>query len=120
MKTRLVLKPGQRGTKRLADIYGDALLCIRFRYDETTRKRLKTVELIVEKSDWNPPPPRYASDVLVPVRIEASNMALRAQVKAVGGKWNPEKLLWFVTYGKIAGSPLEKHLHIDDKDKPRK
>jgi len=51
---------------------------------------------------------------------EASNMPLRAQVKAVGGKWNPEKLLWFVTYGKIAGSPLEKHLHIDDKDKPRK
>jgi hypothetical protein len=34
MKTRLTLKAGDTGTKRLTDIYGDALLCIRYRYDE--------------------------------------------------------------------------------------
>ena len=45
MKTRLTLKPGQEGTKRLVEKYGDALVCIRFRYDVKNGKRLKTVEL---------------------------------------------------------------------------
>ena len=49
MKTRLTLKPGQRGTKSLAEKYGDALLCVRFRYDAELRQRLKTVELIIQK-----------------------------------------------------------------------
>ena len=69
MKTRLTLKPGQEGTKRLVKKYGEALVCIRFRYDEKTGKRLKTVELIEEQADWTPPPPRFASDTLVPLRI---------------------------------------------------
>ena len=130
MKTRLVLKPGQKGTKQLTDKYGDALYCVRFRYDEKTGKRFKTVELIVEQADWLPPPPKYHPDTLVPLRIEAANMPLRAKVKAVGGKWFPEELLWYVRYGAIVGGPLEKHidnsknpvkskkhLHIDNRDK---
>jgi hypothetical protein len=34
MKTRKHLKPGQMGTKRFVTQYGDALLCVRYRYDE--------------------------------------------------------------------------------------
>jgi len=63
IKTRLILKPGQKGTKRLTDKYGDALVCIRFRYDAESRQRLKTVELIVEKADWTPPAPKYSADI---------------------------------------------------------
>ena len=113
MKTRLILKPGQKGTKRLLEKYGDALLCIRFRYDEKTGKRLKTVELIEEQIDWTPPPPRYAPETLVPLRVAASDMSLRAKVKAAGGKWQPEEQLWYVRYDAIAGGPLEKHIHVD-------
>lgn len=114
MKTRLILKPGQRGTKRLVEKYGDALVCVRFRYDAGSRQRLKTIELIVERSDWTPPPPRYAANTLVPLRIEGYEMELRRQAKSAGGRWNPEKQMWFVSYGKIAGTPLEKHIHVDD------
>jgi hypothetical protein len=74
---------------------------------------LKTVELIVERTEWTPPPPRYTADALVPLRIEAVDMQLRYQVKAAGGRWNPEKKLWLVKYGNIAGTPLERHIHID-------
>lgn len=115
MKTRLILKPGQKGTKRLTETYGDALICIRFRYDEVTRQRLKTVELIIEKSDWTPPPPRFHANELVPLRIAGYELDLRAQAKDAGAKWHPDKQLWFVQYGKIAGSQLEKHIHIDNK-----
>ena len=113
MKTRLILKPGQRGTKRLVEKYGDALLCVRFRYDEKTRQRFKTIELIVEKTGWTPTKRQYKSDELVPLRIEAFDLPMRSQAKAAGGRWNPEKRLWFVKYGKIAGSALEKHIYVD-------
>ena len=70
MKTQLILKPGQKGTKGLTEKYGDALVCVRFRYDAELRQRLKTVELVVERRDWTPPPSRYAADALVPLHIE--------------------------------------------------
>jgi hypothetical protein len=54
-------------------------------------------------------------NTLVPLRIEVADMPTRLQAKAAGGRWNPEKKLWFVKYGKIAGTPLEKHIHIDDR-----
>lgn len=113
MKTRLTLKPGQKGTKQLSDKYGDALFCIRFRYDEKTGKRFKTVELIVEQIGWTPPQPKYQPETLVPLQIEAANTSMRAKVKAAGGRWFPEELLWYVRYGAIAGGPLEKHIRTD-------
>lgn len=107
VKTRLILKPGQRGTKSPAKKYGDALLCVRFKYDQESRQRLKTVELIVEKIGWTPPPPRYTVDTLVPLQIKATDMNARFQAKAAGGRWNTEKQLWLVKYGKIAGTSLQ-------------
>ena len=115
MRTRLILKPGQRGTKSLTKKYGDTLLCVRFRYDAESRQRLKTVELIVEREAWTPPLPRYTADTLVPLHINVADMQARLQAKAAGGRWNPEKQLWFLRYGNIAGTPLEKHIHIDAK-----
>jgi hypothetical protein len=117
MKTRLILKPGQRGTKALAKKYGDNLVCVRFRYDEVTRQRLKTIELVVERANWEPPEPKYSPSRPVPLRIEGYELELRSQVKAAGGRWNPEKQLWFVKFGNIAGTPLEKHIHVDTYDK---
>jgi hypothetical protein len=116
MKTRLILKPGQKGTKRLTEKYGTALICVRFRYDAERQKRLNTVELIEEECDWIPPPARFAANDLVPLRIAASNMVLREKVKAVGGKWVPDEKLWYVRYGAIIGGVLEKHIHVDNKD----
>lgn len=54
MRTRLHLKPGQRGTKRLSEKYGEQLVCVRYRYDDATKKRYKTVELIVDVAEWAP------------------------------------------------------------------
>ena len=110
MRTRLVLKQGQRGTKQLSEKYGDDLLYVRFRYDAETRQRLKTVELIVERTEWAPPQPRYDADTLLPLRINPVDMQARLQVKPAGGRWDPEKKLWFIKYGKIAGTQLEKHI----------
>ena len=52
MRARLILKPGQRGTKKLCAEYGERLVCVRYRYDEKRHKRLETVELVVVEVDW--------------------------------------------------------------------
>jgi len=113
MKTRLILKAGQPGTKRLVEKYGNNLLCVRFKYDAKTQQRLKTVELIVERTEWTPLR-HYADDAVVPVRIGFSEKQLIESAKAAKGRWNPEARLWFIRYGKIKGTPLEKHIHIDE------
>lgn len=115
VKIRLSLKPGQRGTKTLTEQYGKDLVCIRFRYDAKTRQRLKTVELIIERMPWSPPPSPYSAETLLPLRIGISELSMRRQAKAAGARWDPEKKLWYVAYGKIAGTDLEKHIYVDDR-----
>ena len=54
MKSRLNLKPGQKGTKKLVEKYGASLLCVRYRYDEERGIRRTTVELMEEEVPWRP------------------------------------------------------------------
>lgn len=54
MQTRLSLRPGQKGTKKLVIEYGDKLVAVRYRYDRERQRRYKTVELVVEESAWSP------------------------------------------------------------------
>src|SRR6185503_18147004 len=58
VETRLTLRPGQNGTKKLLDRYGERLVRVRYLYDPQAGRRLKTVELIVESIAWRPRPRR--------------------------------------------------------------
>lgn len=113
MITRLKLKPGQKGTKKLLAEHGDALVCVRYRHDEASRTRMKTVELIVEKTAWRPAARKFADNDLVPVRIGFADNDLREKAKAAKGRWDPEKRLWFIRFGKMKGTDLEKHIVLD-------
>jgi len=113
MKTRVILKPGQKGTKRLVEQYGEALICVRYRYDTENQKQYKTVEIIVSESEWTPPPAKYPDGTLVSLKIGINEMTLQNQVRAVGGRWDKEKRLWLVPYGCIAGTKLEKFIAVE-------
>jgi hypothetical protein len=105
MQTRLTLRPGQRGTKKLIAEYGDKLLCIRYRYDPQRKKRYKTVELIVEEIDWKPKP-----DALVAVKVEWGETELGRQVRRAGGNWNAAKKVWEMRYDRAVELGLEKRI----------
>jgi hypothetical protein len=47
-------------------------------------------------------------------RVLYTAKALRERLKAAGGRWSPEEKLWRVRYGKISGTTLGKHIHIDE------
>lgn len=101
MRTRLTLTPGLPGTKALVAEYGDQLICVRYRYDAERRKRYKTVELIVEEVPW------YPAGAVVMVRLAADEAALRAQVEAAGGRWNPQRALWELEHDAAARLGLQ-------------
>lgn len=113
MTARTKLLPGQKGTKSLVAEYGDALLCVRYRYDEQSHTRMKTVELIIEKKPWTPTKHRLTDDEVVPVRIGFDEKVLREQAKAAQGKWDPDAKAWYIPYGKIKGTELEKLIILE-------
>ena len=120
MITKLKLKPGQRGTKKLAEEYGNTLVCVRYRYDEKSGMRFKTIELIVESKPWTAPTPHFAATDLVPVFIGFSDRASREIAKAAKGRWDPDQNLWLIQYGRIKGTELEKHIILDAFSKSKK
>jgi hypothetical protein len=117
MITRLKLKPGQKGTKTLVEKYGDALVCIRYRYDEATRTRIKSVELIVETKQLPPSKKFDKENSLVPVQITFGEKNLGKLARAVGGWWDPDVKLWYIRYGNIKGTELENHIVTDASQK---
>ncbi len=113
MITRLKLKPGQKGTKALVEKYGDDLVCVRYRYDDASHTRIKTVELIVEKKELSPVLDEKEDDTLVPVQIAFRETALKEMAKNLGGRWDPEVRLWYILFKRIKGTDLEKHIILD-------
>lgn len=109
MKTQTHLKPGQKGTKRLVEQFGDALICVRYRYDAGRGVRMKTVEIIVDEKS-NQPGARFRDDELVCLAVAFSEKALREELKAAGGRWDPAEKLWRVEYGAIRGTELEERI----------
>jgi hypothetical protein len=98
-RTRLTLRPGQPGTRRLVEQYGERVVCVRYRYDAKHNKRFKTVELIVEEVDWIPRPRRPAVTDIVHIRLEYKERTLRDSVKLLGGTWHPPTRTWRLAYG---------------------
>ena len=111
METRLTLRPGQNGTRKLTERFGKRLVCVRYRYDETLRKRYTTVELIVAESEWTPrrrkPRSTRSPDDMVYVRIGYGEKTLRAKIKALGALWRPQHKLWELPWGVARGLDLE-------------
>ncbi|MFQ6112627.1 MAG: hypothetical protein ACE5NG_00915 [bacterium] len=98
MKTKRVVKPGQPGTKKLVERYGDHLICVRYRYDAENQRVLKTIELIIENKPWQPNSEKIPKNKIVNLRIGKEETKLRNRIKAVGGKWNSQKLVWQSPY----------------------
>jgi hypothetical protein len=100
METRLTLRPGQPGTRKLVERYGDRLVRVRYVYDAASGRRLKTVELVVESVPWKARRrrPRRQDDDVVYVRIACHEAELRERAKRLGAIWRQPQRLWEITY----------------------
>jgi hypothetical protein len=55
----------------------------------------------VDESAWAPAVGRWQADRLVPLRVTVTEVALRQQVKRVGGKWHPQQEVWEMRYEQV-------------------
>jgi hypothetical protein len=117
MQARSKLKPGQKGTRKLVELYGSRLVCVRYRYDEQRRKRFKTVELIGGESPWASPPIKL--DKFVAVRVELNEVELQRKVKLAGGKWFPQHKVWHLRYDQAVAPGLESRIEQRKVSNPR-
>ncbi len=113
MITRLKLKPGQKGTRALVEKYGESLVCVRYRYDDASRTRIKTVELIVERKELSSTRKIIKDNVLVAVSIAYGEKELDRLAKKSGGRWDPDVKLWYVPQVNIQGTDLGKNVILD-------
>ncbi len=124
MQVLSIRRPGQRGTRKLVALYGERLVCVRYRYDAVSGTRCKTVELIVDQTAWTPPPPHphairpkievdtiddceAASPQRVGVKVFFRENELRERVKAAGGLWSQAEKLWHLPYRTAVSLGLE-------------
>jgi len=101
MKIRRILQPGQPGTKKLLERYGDNLICVRYRYDAKSKRMFKTIEIIVDNKPWEADTKKIRKDRIVNIRIAIDETESRREVKAAGGKWDPKLRVWQLPYEKV-------------------
>ena len=118
METRTTLRPGQKGTRKLVNRFGERLIRVRYLYDAEAGRRHTTVELIVSSGPWRPRArnPRRRDDEIVAVRIAYHETGLRERAKRLGAVWRPAQKLWEISWldakrlgisDRVAGAPSE-------------
>jgi len=110
LTTRRTIYPGEPGSKKWQKIYGDKLICVRYKYDEITKKRMTTIELMVEQKDWQPKQKFIPQNKIVQVKINYGEIDLARKVKSLGGKWNKTKKVWELAYGYVQALGLAKRI----------
>ncbi len=77
------LPPHGRGALKLAQRYGDALVCVRHRSDAQGHHRFTTVELLIDKT-----PIQRKADPIVGLKVGPEEKTLQSAVRAAGGTWD--------------------------------
>lgn len=96
------LPPGAPGTRRWLERYGQTLVCVRYRQDDTLQRRYTTVEIVVDERSYEPP--------AALVRIAYEETSLRRQARELGGRWLADRKLWRLPRAAIRSLGLEERI----------
>lgn len=122
LRTRLTLKPGRPGTKKLLNEYGSKLICVRYRYDDERQTRCKTIELVIEEVPWPPPEPRlprFAPDDIVHLRTLYSEERINDAIRNRGGTWHRPTRTWTLRYADTLSLRLTDRIVLHPQPRPK-
>ena len=113
MEITKTIQPGEMGSKRLHQQYGEQLVCVRYRIDKYLQKRFTTVEIIVDEKPYFSQKPSTNAWV----KINYDEIDLRQQMKSAGAKWLVENKVWEVDYeiAKKEDLPIIQHVGLNGK-----
>jgi len=105
--TQKKLAAGRPGTGKWQKKYGDALVCVRYKYDLQNRRKIKTVELVVETEPWDPDKSRKPANKIVAVKIAYGEVSLGRLIRSVGGQWNKQEKVWELPFREVINLGLQ-------------
>jgi len=108
--TTKTINAGQPGTKKWIKEYGESLVCVRYKYDMKKRRKIKTVELIVEDEAWEPDRERTPANKLIGVKVLYGERELGRLVRAAGGRWNRKRQVWELPFREAVNLGLEERI----------
>jgi hypothetical protein len=83
------LAPSSRGAIKLAEQFGETLICVRHRVDAKAKFRFTTVELLVGRAAI-----KVKSQKFVNVQVDWNEQSLRQVVKEAGARWDANAKVW--------------------------
>jgi len=104
------LRPGQKGTKKLVEQYGDRLLNVRYIYDSKKQVMMKTAEILIEEKPWHKKNSKISYNKIVHLKIDYGEVKLGRLVKAAGGRWNKEGGYWELPYREVVSLGLDNRI----------
>jgi hypothetical protein len=110
MKVKRKLIPGQPGTKRWKNKFGDDLVCVRYRYDELLQKKATTVEIIVERGNLEKRPHKIPGNKLMNIKVDFRENRIISIIMKAGGRWNRLDKVWKLAYKEVVALGLEKRI----------
>ena len=105
--TKKTLPAGKPGTKKWIKKYGENLVCVRYKYDVTQKRKIKTVEIVVEDELWERDEKRIPTNKIVALKVAYGEIGIGRLVKSAGGIWNRKKRVWELPYRQAVALGLE-------------
>ncbi|WP_288130001.1 hypothetical protein [Microbulbifer sp.] len=101
MEVIKTFKPGDDGTKRYSEKYGQQLCAVRYRRSPCKKTVYTTVEIIVSERDAyrrneRIAPQRNLDKKWVALKIAFEEVHLRNEVRRIGGRWSKTAQAWVV------------------------
>jgi hypothetical protein len=96
----------RKAQRNSSDITANSLSRVRYRDDEQRRKRLTTVEIIIEESGWSSP----EKPDIVGLRVDFKETELQRRIKQAGGRCNSAKRIWEFDYDHAVALGLMKRI----------
>jgi len=115
--TRRTLIPEQPSTKKFGDRYGDRLVCVRYRYDTGQRRKITTVEVVVDESPWEPDPQRIPVNKRLSLNVGYRETEVRNAISAAGGRWDTRQKVWKLAHKEVVALGLTDRIVQDAQDK---
>jgi hypothetical protein len=116
MKVLKTISAGQQGSQKYLQVWGDKLLNVRYREDNTGEIVITTVEIVVDER----PKPRQGcqqrgylaarAKSYVAIKIGFDEASLRVKVKQSGGQWNNDRELWILSREKVMALGLKERI----------
>ena len=98
------IRPGQAGSHRFLDEWGDRLVAVRYRKAGNPNRIYTTIEVIVDERQASTPVLSTRAfnmtgrNRAVAIRVHYEENELRQKIKAAGAKWSPQLKLWLLRY----------------------